>query len=199
MANELMEQRKRGAVSLAELRTKASNAFVAAVDSQGRITIDRELRAFAGIELGSPVMVSGAFDRVEVWHPETFARWKTPRATRPSRAPADPSRTSGDRRTPIPHTDHTATQAFARHRTQRSRPEQHDQHNEASTTRKEGRGHERVRNDPGRASLICSLPVGKMDSPNSARFRLASRGDIPAATAGRGAADERAIPPAGMR
>jgi len=30
-----------------------------------------------------------------------------------------------------------------------------------------------------------------MDSPNSARFRLARRGDIPAATAGRGAADER--------
>ena len=75
MANELMEQRKRGELTLAELRTKASNAFVAAVDSQGRITIDRELRAFAGIEPGSPVMVSGAFDRVEVWHPETFARW----------------------------------------------------------------------------------------------------------------------------
>ena len=30
-----------------------------------------------------------------------------------------------------------------------------------------------------------------MDSPNSARFRLASRGEIPAATAGRGAAGKR--------
>jgi len=30
-----------------------------------------------------------------------------------------------------------------------------------------------------------------MDSPNSARFRLASRGDIPTAPAARGTADER--------
>jgi MraZ protein len=72
MANELMDRQKRGEITLAELRAKASNAFVASVDGQGRITIDRELRTFAGIEPGSPVMVSGAFDRVEVWHPETF-------------------------------------------------------------------------------------------------------------------------------
>ena len=39
-----------------------------------------------------------------------------------------------------------------------------------------------------------------MDSPNSARFRLASRGEIPAATAGRGAAGKRqAIPVAEQR
>jgi MraZ protein len=74
MANELIERQKRGEMTLAELRTKASNAFVAAVDGQGRITIDRELRSFAAIEPGSPVMVSGAFDRVEVWHPDSFAR-----------------------------------------------------------------------------------------------------------------------------
>ncbi len=74
MASELMERQKRGEITLAELRTKASNAFVAAVDGQGRITIDRELRSFAGIEPGSPVMVSGAFDRVEVWQPDAFGR-----------------------------------------------------------------------------------------------------------------------------
>jgi len=39
--------------------------------------------------------------------------------------------------------------------------------------------------------LISSLPAGKMDSPNSARFRLVSRGDIPATPADRGTADER--------
>jgi len=59
------------------LRTKASNAFAVAVDGQGRITIDRDLRSFAGIEPGSPVVVSGAFDRVEVWHPESFERINT--------------------------------------------------------------------------------------------------------------------------
>ena len=43
----------------------------------------------------------------------------------------------------------------------------------------------------GDAPLIRSLPDGKMDSPNSARFRLASRGDIPTAPAVRGTADEQ--------
>ena len=74
MANDLIERQKRGELTLAELRTKASNAFAVAVDGQGRITIDRDLRSFAGIEPGSPVVVSGAFDRVEVWHPESFER-----------------------------------------------------------------------------------------------------------------------------
>jgi DNA-binding transcriptional regulator/RsmH inhibitor MraZ len=77
MANELMERQKRGELTLAELRTKASNAFSVSVDGQGRVTIDREMRAFAGIEPGSPVVVSGAFDRVEVWHPEAFERINT--------------------------------------------------------------------------------------------------------------------------
>ena len=77
MANDLMERQKRGELSLSELRTKASNAFAVAVDGQGRVTIDRDLRGFAGIEPGSPVVVSGAFDRVEVWHPEAFERVNT--------------------------------------------------------------------------------------------------------------------------
>jgi MraZ protein len=72
MAKELMERQKRGEVTRAEVRAKASNAFMASVDGQGRVTLDRELRAFAGIEVGSPVVVSGAFDRVEVWHPDAF-------------------------------------------------------------------------------------------------------------------------------
>ena len=54
MANDLIERQKRGELTLAELRTKASNAFAVAVDGQGRITIDRVLRSFAGIEPGSP-------------------------------------------------------------------------------------------------------------------------------------------------
>ncbi len=77
MANELMERQKRGELSLAELRAKASNAFSVSVDGQGRVTIDREMRTFAGIEPSSPVIVSGAFDRVEVWHPEAFERQNT--------------------------------------------------------------------------------------------------------------------------
>jgi len=74
MANELIERQKKGEVSRSQVRAKASNAFVASVDGQGRITIGADMRSFAGIEAGSTVVVSGAFDYVEVWQPEKFDR-----------------------------------------------------------------------------------------------------------------------------
>ena len=40
----------------------------------GSITIDRELREFAGIEPASSVVVAGSFDRVEIWNPATYRR-----------------------------------------------------------------------------------------------------------------------------
>src|SRR4026207_2436348 len=45
MANDLITRQKRGELTLAELRTKASNAFAVSVDGQGRVTIDRDLRS----------------------------------------------------------------------------------------------------------------------------------------------------------
>ena len=74
MAKEMMERQKKGEVSRSQLRAKASNAFVASVDGQGRVTIGGEMRGFAEIEPGSTVVVSGAFDHVEVWAPEKFDR-----------------------------------------------------------------------------------------------------------------------------
>jgi MraZ protein len=74
MANELIERQKKGEVSRSQVRAKASNAFIASVDGQGRITIGADMRSFAEIEPGSTVVVSGAFDYVEVWQPEKFDR-----------------------------------------------------------------------------------------------------------------------------
>jgi len=74
MANELIERQKKGEVSRSQVRTKASSAFIVSVDGQGRITIGGDMRSFAGIEAGSAVVVSGAFDHVEVWQPEKFDR-----------------------------------------------------------------------------------------------------------------------------
>ena len=73
MANELMERQKRGELTLAELRTKASNAFSVSVDGQGRISINPQLREYAGLEPNSPVVVAGDYERVSIWAPPRFA------------------------------------------------------------------------------------------------------------------------------
>jgi DNA-binding transcriptional regulator/RsmH inhibitor MraZ len=36
--------------------------------------LDENLRQFAGLSAGSKVVVSGAFDSVEIWEPTRFAR-----------------------------------------------------------------------------------------------------------------------------
>ena len=42
------------------------------MDAQGRISIDRTLREFAGLELSTTVIVSGSFDRVEIWNAQAY-------------------------------------------------------------------------------------------------------------------------------
>ena len=71
---EMTEAVKRGEKSRAELRAMAANMVEIPVDGQGRITLDENLRQFAGLSTGSKVVVSGAFDSVEIWEPSRFAR-----------------------------------------------------------------------------------------------------------------------------
>jgi DNA-binding transcriptional regulator/RsmH inhibitor MraZ len=73
-AKEMTEAVKRGEKTRAELRAMAANMVEVAVDSQGRVTLDDNLRQFAGLSVGSKVIVSGAFDSVEIWEPNRFAR-----------------------------------------------------------------------------------------------------------------------------
>ena len=42
------------------------------LDSQGRILLSAELRAYAGIQNVPDVVVAGVYDHIEIWHPETF-------------------------------------------------------------------------------------------------------------------------------
>jgi MraZ protein len=72
MAKETTERMKRGEISRDEWRALAHNTFEASVDGQGRVLLERDLREFAGLELGSKVVVAGSYDRVEIWHPATY-------------------------------------------------------------------------------------------------------------------------------
>ena len=72
MATETMEKVKRGDMGRDEQRALAASTFETSVDAQGRISIDRTLREFAGLELSTKVMVSGSFDRVEIWNAQAY-------------------------------------------------------------------------------------------------------------------------------
>ncbi|MGI9646659.1 MAG: division/cell wall cluster transcriptional repressor MraZ [Ilumatobacteraceae bacterium] len=72
MAQELIEQVKRGEASRDRQRAFASSAVEATIDKQGRITLDARLREHAGIEPHAPVMVLGSLDHIEIWEPEAY-------------------------------------------------------------------------------------------------------------------------------
>jgi DNA-binding transcriptional regulator/RsmH inhibitor MraZ len=74
VANEMLDKVKRGVITRSEQRALAAATVEATVDAQGRVTIDRELLDFAGIEAGTKVTVAGSFDRVEIWEPGRYER-----------------------------------------------------------------------------------------------------------------------------
>ena len=77
VAHEMLERVKRGEVSRAHQRALAATMVEAQLDAQGRLTLDKELRDFAGLEVGSSVTVAGSFDRVEIWNPATYEQQTT--------------------------------------------------------------------------------------------------------------------------
>ena len=74
VASDAIEKVRRGEMDRKQQRALASNMVEVTVDAQGRINIDEKLRAYAGLELNSRVIVSGSFDRVEIWDPERHQR-----------------------------------------------------------------------------------------------------------------------------
>ncbi len=56
------------------VRLLSNSAIEQSVDKAGRVVINEELRALAGIGLGSEVVVAGAHKHAEIWNPERFAR-----------------------------------------------------------------------------------------------------------------------------
>jgi MraZ protein len=71
-AQEIMQQVRDGDITLNRRRAVAQSANLVTLDKQGRVTIDEKLRTFARLEPGSKVIVSGNFDRAEVWSEELF-------------------------------------------------------------------------------------------------------------------------------
>ena len=74
VARDAVEKVRRGEMDRNQQRALASNTFEVSVDAQGRINIDEKLRAYAGLTLNSRVVVSGSFDRAEIWDPTRHER-----------------------------------------------------------------------------------------------------------------------------
>jgi MraZ protein len=72
-AKELIEAQKRGEISLARRRAIATTSISVTIDKQGRFTVDERFRSHAGLAPGSPVVVAGTFDSIELWKPERFS------------------------------------------------------------------------------------------------------------------------------
>ncbi len=76
-AEELIQQVKRGEASRDRQRAFASSSVRAAIDKQGRITIDGRLREHAGIEPQAGVMVLGSLEHIEIWEPDAYRASET--------------------------------------------------------------------------------------------------------------------------
>ena len=74
VANDAMEKVRRGEMNRNQQRALAANAVEVTIDAQGRINIDEKLRAYAGLSLDSKVIISGSFDRCEIWDPVRHER-----------------------------------------------------------------------------------------------------------------------------
>jgi len=74
MAKDMLEKVRRGEIDRNEARALATNSSEVTIDAQGRINIDEKLREYAGLTLNSKVVVSGSFDRVEIWDPSRHER-----------------------------------------------------------------------------------------------------------------------------
>ena len=63
-----------GDAPLDQLRAIASSAKYVQLDKQGRVTVEDDLRNYAEVSVGNPVVVTGRVDRLEIWAPERHAR-----------------------------------------------------------------------------------------------------------------------------
>ena len=72
MAHELMRQARAKEISLSRQRALAHSAALVAIDKQGRVTLDEKMRNYARLTPGSKIVVSGNFDRAEVWSAELY-------------------------------------------------------------------------------------------------------------------------------
>jgi MraZ protein len=68
----LEEQVNAGEEPQSALRAFGVSSSVAAIDKQGRITLDEESRQHAGITSGGQAVIAGAVNKLEVWRPSRY-------------------------------------------------------------------------------------------------------------------------------
>lgn len=89
-AATLLEEVRNGVRPESALRNFGVNSSIAAIDKQGRITLDEASRKHAGIQPGSQAMLAGAISKLEVWRPSRYATIRGEDAVvEPSRVWAD--------------------------------------------------------------------------------------------------------------
>lgn len=74
VAQEMLDKVRSGEIDRNQQRALAANTIEVTVDAQGRVNLDEKLRAYAGLELNTKVVVAGSFDRVEIWDPSRHER-----------------------------------------------------------------------------------------------------------------------------
>ncbi|CAB4662314.1 unannotated protein [freshwater metagenome] len=74
VAEEMLQKVRSGELDRNQQRALAANTIEVTIDAQGRVNLDEKLREYAGVELGSRVIVAGSFDRVEIWEPDRHDR-----------------------------------------------------------------------------------------------------------------------------
>ena len=111
MANDLMERQKRGELTSASCARRPAMPSPSPSTPRAASPSTATCASFAGLEPGSPVVVSGAFDRVEVWHPEALRRIEHRRRPGPQGLGLTRLRSPTDRR---PRSDPTNQQRGGR-------------------------------------------------------------------------------------
>ena len=97
VARKMKTRTDNGEIDLDDFRLVMQSTYEADVDRQGRINIDRELRDFAALEVGSRVIVAGTYDKVEIWNVDAYETWTAEARVRrqgPRRLHADPRHTN---------------------------------------------------------------------------------------------------------
>jgi MraZ protein len=71
-AAQLKDRVRSGEAPESALRAFGVNSSVASIDKQGRITLDEQIRAHAGITPGGQAVIAGAVTQLQVWRPSRY-------------------------------------------------------------------------------------------------------------------------------
>ena len=71
-AAEIRERVKKGELPMSRQRAITHSATPAVVDRQGRIKVDERLRDYAQMALSTKIVVTGNYDRIELWSESVY-------------------------------------------------------------------------------------------------------------------------------